>query len=235
MLLDLLSSSNYVSYNIKLAELLGLHSAIYLSEIMSINEKAVRKNKLEENCIRIVRPYVTSRTTIDEKEQKDIEKNLIKLGILSPTKDVDTVSLNLTTLTSLMMSTDEKLIDDIKKITKRKKKTKAECIRDEVKANITVENEELRLAYDGWIDAVFTKYQWMSNACVTVAMREVDEYSNHDLDKALKVIEVASIHGYREMKWAIKKIEEESVPTGYRPNVIQNIVTKSTELSSEVF
>ena len=32
MLLDLLSLDNYVNYNIKVAELLGLHTAIYLSK-----------------------------------------------------------------------------------------------------------------------------------------------------------------------------------------------------------
>ena len=46
MLLDLLSSSNQLSFNIKVAQLVGLHSAVYLSELMAINEKAIRKNKI---------------------------------------------------------------------------------------------------------------------------------------------------------------------------------------------
>ena len=212
MLLDLLSSSNYVSYNIKLAELLGLHSAIYLSEIMSINEKAVRKNKVVENCIKVVRPYITSRTTIDEKEQKDIEANLIKLGILSQTDDKDTVCLNLTALTSIMMTTDEKLIDKIKLTRPRKKLTKAECIRNEVKANLDIQNDELRRAFECWIDSVFDKHNWMSNACVAAAKRDIDDYTQRNLDLALKVLEIAAIHGYREMKWAIKRIEEDNMP-----------------------
>jgi hypothetical protein len=49
VLIELLSTSNYVSYNIKLAELLGLHAAIYISELMNINDKAIRKNKLNDN------------------------------------------------------------------------------------------------------------------------------------------------------------------------------------------
>ena len=67
MLIDLLSTSNYVSYNIRLAELLGLHAAIYLSELMNINDKAIRKNKLNDNYFKLKREYITSRTTFDVK------------------------------------------------------------------------------------------------------------------------------------------------------------------------
>ena len=49
LLIDLLSTSNYVSYNIKLAELLGLHASIYISELMNINDKSIRKNKITDN------------------------------------------------------------------------------------------------------------------------------------------------------------------------------------------
>ena len=39
MLIELLSMSNYVHFNVKLAEILGLHTAIYLGQITDINEK----------------------------------------------------------------------------------------------------------------------------------------------------------------------------------------------------
>ena len=67
MLIELLSTSNYVSYNIKLAELLGLHPAIYISELMNINDKAIKKDKLEDDYFTLVRSYITARTTLDEK------------------------------------------------------------------------------------------------------------------------------------------------------------------------
>ena len=82
MLIELLSTSNYVSYNIKLAELLGLHAAIYISELMNINDKAIKKNKVDQEYFKLDRSYITSRTTIEESEQLEIEENLLKLGIL---------------------------------------------------------------------------------------------------------------------------------------------------------
>ena len=105
MLIELLSMSNYVHFNVKLAEILGLHTAIYLGQITDINEKAIRKNKVDENFFTIDREYITKRTTIPEKEQKEIENNLIKIGILERSnKDANTLLLNLTVLTSIGMA-----------------------------------------------------------------------------------------------------------------------------------
>ena len=73
MLIELLSTSNYVSYNTKLAQLLGLHASIYLSELMSINDKAIRKDKTSESSFVLDREYMTKRTTFDIEEQLEIE------------------------------------------------------------------------------------------------------------------------------------------------------------------
>jgi hypothetical protein len=48
----------------------------------------------------------------------------------------------------------------------------------------------------------------MSKKSVTSAQTLIDEFSNHDLDIALKVIEIASINGYRDMSWAINSYKQ---------------------------
>ena len=95
MLIELLSMSNYVNFNVKLAHILGLNTAIYLSQIMDINEKAIRKDKVDKNFFTIDRNYITSRTTIAEKEQKEIENNLqypgqIKVNVIRETRAIET-------------------------------------------------------------------------------------------------------------------------------------------------
>ena len=52
-LFDLLSTDMYVSYNVKLAQVLDLQSAIYISELININRKAIEKNKLKDGLINI--------------------------------------------------------------------------------------------------------------------------------------------------------------------------------------
>lgn len=240
MLIELLSTSNYVSYNIKLAELLGLHAAIYISELMNINDKAIKKNKLDQEYFKLDRSYITSRTTIDASEQLEIEENLLKLGILERGESDDLILLNITTLTTLMMTTDEELIDKIKKSKKRKsrsgsKSTKAEKIKENLKANLRVQNSELRQAYEGWIDAIYDKQGWMSVKCVTVAEDTVDEFSGRNLDVALKLLEIASIHGYRDIQWAINMYNKQ-YSVSYKPSPsVKRVVTTNAQLSSEVF
>lgn len=235
----MLSTSNYVSYNVKLADLLGLHAAIYISELMNINDKAIRKNKLNDNYFKLKREYITSRTTFSEKEQLEIEKNLLKLGILEKGKDENDLSLNITTLTTLLMSTDEQLIDNVKKLTKIKNRsgraTKAEAIKTELKNNITVTNDELYDAYCNWIEAVYDKEGWMSKQAVISAQATVDDFSKRDLDVALRLLEIASINGYRDIQWAINVYQKEHKVSYKMVPTTHNVVTRSTELSNEVF
>lgn len=205
MLIELLSMSNYVHFNVKLAHILGLNSAIYLGQIMDINEKAIRKSKTDKNFFTIDRAYITQRTTISEKEQKEIENNLIKIGVLERSTDsADTILLNLTVLTSILMSPDEELVKDISSLSKPKqKRTKAEAIKDSLKQNIVTTNLELRDAYMSWIDAVYQKDGFMTKQAVIAAQSRIDEFSNRNLDVALKVLEIASINAYRDITWAI--------------------------------
>lgn len=211
MLIELLSMSNYVHFNVKLAEILGLHTAIYLGQITDINEKAIRKNKVDENFFTIDREYITKRTTIPEKEQKEIENNLIKIGILERSdKDSNTLLLNLTVLTSILMSPDEDLLKNIESLAKPKKtKTKAEKIIENLKENIITTNPELRAAYFEWIDAVYAKDGFMTKAAVIAAQGNIDKFSSRNLDIALKVLEIATINGYRDITWAINNYNKD--------------------------
>ena len=209
MLIELLSPSNYISFNVKLAEILGLHPAIYISELLNINDKAIRKDKTTESSFSLNREYVCKRTTLTPKEQLDIEKNLIKLGVVDkPSEDENCVVLNINTLTTLLMAEDEDLIGNVKKLTKLKDKeksktTKADAIKKSLKENIVTTNPELLEAYSDWIDAVYAKQGWMSKKAIVVGQSVVDDFSKRNLDVALKLINIATIHGYVDMTWAI--------------------------------
>lgn len=211
MLIELLSSSNYVNFNIKLAQILGLKAAIYLSQIMDINEKAIRKNKIDNNFFTIDRKYIESRTTLTKDEQVSIEKDLLNIGILEKTSDKkNSICLNITMLTSIMMTPDEDLLKDISTLSKsKKKKTKSEVIEEHLKDNILTTNAELRDAYYEWIESVLTKKGAMTKAAVIHAQPTLDNFCNRNLDIALKVLEIASIHGYEDINWAINSYNKE--------------------------
>ena len=246
MLIELLSSSNYVNFNIKLAQILGLKAAIYLSQIMDINEKALRKNKVDNNFFTIDRKYIESRTTLTKDEQLSIEKDLFNIGILEKTPEKrNSICLNITTLTSIMMTPDEDLIKDISALSKTKKKrTKGEIIEENLKDNVLTTNEELREAYYEWIESVLTKKGMMTKAAVIHAQPTLDNFCNRNLDVALKVLEIASIHGYEDITWAINSYNKDfkvnyTVPKSIMPpqacNAATNIIKPRARVSTEIF
>ena len=241
MLIELLSSSNYVNFNVKLAQILGLKPAIYLSQIMDINEKAIRKNKVDQNFFTIDRKYVESRTTLTKDEQVSIEKDLLNIGILEKNPDKrNTICLNITMLTSIMMTPDEDLLKDISSLSKAKKRTKSEVIEENLKANVLTVNTELRDAYYEWIESVLTKKGAMTKAAVIHAQPTLDSFSNRNLDVALKVLEIASIHGYEDIQWAINSYNKDfkvnyNVPAPVKQKPSSFVPTARCRMSDEVF
>lgn len=238
MLLDLLSMDNYVSYNIKVAEILGLHPAIYLSELMNINDKAIKKSKTKENYFTVDRAYITRRTTLTAEEQLKIDTQLFEIGLLKPNAECkDTVTLDIAVLTS-MLAGDETVLKDLKKIVKnsvpKPRGTKLQQEKEKMKGYIQTTNVELHDAYSEWIDAVYTKLGWMSKKAVEVGQRMVDETSNHDLDVALKILEIATVNGYKDMTWAVDMYQKNYRPSyAIKPSSVPQ--ERSTKLGSEIF
>ena len=233
MLINFISTDNYNSFNIELAHLIGLHEAIYLNELININQKAIRKNKVSDDDYFIVdREYIKTRTTIDVDEQKEIDKALEICNIIE-LKDKNYIHINLDKLTTMVNDGNEVILKRfVKEVKDKKKTTKAEIIRQNLKNNIFTVNEELRNAYCEWIDSVCHKRGYMAKKAVIEGQRIIDDFSKHNLDVALKVISIATINSYVDMNWAInnykqtnKLINNNPVPT------IQSI----QQLSKEVF
>ena len=240
MLLDLLSVDNYASYNVKVAQIFGLHPAIYLNELLNINEKAVRKSKITgESTFTIDRAYIEKRTTLTKAQQLEIDETFKEIGLLKVDEsNQNMMSLDITTLTSIM-SEGKEFIKELKLMTKRiskTRRTKDEIIKEELKNHIQTDNPELYEAYCDWIDAVYAKQGWMSARSVKVAQQDVDNYSNRNLDVALKIIEIAAVRGYREMEWAINVYKQDYEPT-FRLKYSREAphIRSREDLSEEVF
>lgn len=237
MLLDLLSSNNFVSYNVLVAQVFGLHSAIYINELMIITEKAIRKNRLTDGFVQLDREYIKSRTTIPSEDQLEIDKKLISMGLLDK-NEVGQINLHIEELFSIIVNNDAALNKDItdimSKIKQARKPSKTEAISDKLKSYIVTTNPELREAYIQWIDAVVLKEGWMSAASVSIGQQIVDRYANHDLDIALSIVRIASINGWRDMQWAINDLGKNRLVTQLNfPNQSSTIPQYKTV--SEVF
>ena len=209
MLFDLLAPDMYVSYNIKSAKIFGLQPAIYVSELININRKAIEKNKLKDNqYFKINREYIEVRTTLNKNEQKEIDDKLKSINLISVGESSDLLKVNMDVLTSLILG-EQKIVAEITQTVKRGRPSKQEMVLKALRANIETTNPELKQAYEDWIDAVCAKNGWMTKNHVIEAQKTLNNYNkDKDLDLALAIIKIAILGGYREMSWAIENFEK---------------------------
>lgn len=211
MLFDMLSTDMYVSFNCKLAQRIGLHTAIYVTELLNINRKAMIKNKLvKDKFFKIDRVYVEQRTTLSKKEQKELDDILVNLNILQiDESSKDLLYVDTDALTGVLLDDRKTIEAKIKPVVKRKRTTKKEEIINALKNRIETDNPELRNAYEEWIEAVMARQGWMTAAAVTEAQKVINNYTNKDLDLALELIKIGTINGLRDMTWAINDFEKQ--------------------------
>ena len=223
MLVELLSQSNYQSFNIKLAQLLGLESSIYLSALIDINEKAYRKDKIIDGFFIVDRDYVEKRTTLNKTRQSKIESELSRVGILQLSNE--RIKINLEILTSLVLEENEDIRKDLSSFRKAATaKSKGDYILNAVKNNIDQTlPEELQQAYSNWLDSVYSKFNFINKQTLFNAQVEVNNAANHDLDAAISIINIAAANGWKDMKWAVKVYKERYTNSGVIENKDVNV------------
>lgn len=224
MLIDLISNRNLVTFNAHVANLIGLHPAIYLSELLCINDRAIHKEKTNNSFFILDRDYISKRTTFSIEEQKEIESKLETLGVLVKDPfDNDSMHLITENVVSLLMSEDEKLISNVKSIIQKpaKKVSKTEQMITTIQQAISVSNQELRAAYLDWVDSAIRKSGWLSKSAVIDAQKMIDTISGRDLDIAIAIVRIAATNGYRDMQWAVKRYIDGGGRLPSKPNQIQ--------------
>ena len=233
MLIDLLSTSNNICFNSKIASMVGLKPAIYISEVLNIYDKATRKNVLSENkyCT-LDRGYIEKRTTLSKDEQIESEKVLSALNILEKNED-GSVYLNVKSIIALM-SANEEIVSAVEKKSKATRKTRRQSQFDALKSYIICDNEELKSAYYDWIDAVGANPRgFLSKRSIEIFQKNIDDFSNHNLDVALKLIEIAIVGGFRDASWAIESYRRQFGVSYRLPESSQ--ITSKDQLSEVIF
>lgn len=245
MLTDLLCTDNYASFNVKAAHVFGLHTAVYLNEILNITQKAIQKRRLTEGYVTVDRDYVQRRTTLDIAEQLAVDKKLTKVGVLEIAEErPDDIKLNIDNLANLVAAEDAQLLKKVTKLSEVKSVTTAGSKMSQrqryiqtLKGYITCTNEELLNAYKSWVDGVYANPKgFLSQKAVTSFQRDIDEFAKGDLDLALKVVEIATIRGWKCADWAISEFNKDYAREFYAQYAAPTSAEdRKVELSEEVF
>lgn len=238
MFIDLLNTENYVQFNVKTANIFGLHTAIYLQLLLSVFEKAQRKNKLIDGYVKLDRSYVTSLTTLSANEQMSIDKQLIQSKVIEKLDD-NLIKLDVDMYASLISDDDvarvKKLASSVKTKDEQKVAKKAKLI-ENLKKHIQCSNTKVYVALSNWIDAIMS-IRALSAQAVDIFQDKLYEYTKGDADMAVAIINIAIAQCWAECDWAINsyiknnKMKERTQVTSVRVTEQK----KSTELSEETF
>lgn len=250
MFVDLLNSYNYLMVNMDAIRIFGLHSAVYIAELLNIYKKAKLKKKLIEavdgEYFKVDRKYIAERTSLSIEDQLACDINLAKVNIVTQyNNEADTIKFDVELFASLIADEDVKLVSKvIEKVRvdspKGVKATKQTRIIQNLKEGIICSNHELLVALRGWIDSIFAgPSPYLSKRQIEIFQTTMNNYTKGDLDLALKLVEIATVHAYKDCQWAINLYEGKG-PSATKPTTgvrttKQERATKSTVNTNIIF
>lgn len=193
---NLLSQYNYNSYNITLASVLGLYSAVYLS--LLINENLTKK----EEYISISRKKISAITGLNELEQQSAEENLISYSLINVKKSNNLrITLNEELILQLLTDPHLQLTQKVQKSPKTKKERIAEGLK-----NLITVPDDLCVQYLGdWIDVCVQKYGLLSKTAIKDVCTQVLDIANGDLTLLRSMCKEIAALGYKNYNYALEK------------------------------
>lgn len=247
MLIDLINSSNYIMINRDAIKVFGLNTAVYCSELLNIYKKAVTKKKItDDGYFTVDRNYITKQTSLTDEDQIKCDINLAKVNVVKVKADnPDVILFDVETFASILSCEDIKVLDNVSKKVKidNPKGTKVaqrERIIVNLKESIRCKNYDLLLALRDWIDSVMSDpNKYLSVQQVALFKDKLDDYCNGNLDLALELVRIATIHQLIDCQWAINTLEKDKQVQASIAKASQTIKRTEqkviTKLGSEVF
>ncbi len=251
MLADLLSPANYIMVNRDAIKILGLNTAVYCSELLTIYKKVVTKKKFvnDENYFNVDRDYIQKQTSLTIEDQLKCDINLAKVNIIKIDEtNPNVIFFDIEIFGSVLASEDIKLLDNVAKKVKVEtpkgtKQASKEYTIQKIKESIECKNPQVLFKLREWVESVFEAGKGMSKIQVKMFKDKLDDYCNGDLPKALAIIDIAIANSYIDCQWAITGYEKQNKVTSSpsSPTVTRysfnNTTTqrKTTEVGDEVF
>lgn len=223
MLIDLMSPYKSQTFNIKLAHIVGLNTAVYWGELMNIYARVIDK-KLEETVqnngyFDLDRTYITKRTTLSISDQLVCDKALLQVGIIDyDGKNVNKIRIDLGKMREIIEQDDPEELAKLERNLKVKTMDAASAKRTglaQTFKNLIVESDpELLNAYYIWIDTIIMdKKDFLNKTIVDTFVKTVREFTDNK-ETQLKVIETATISGWKNASWACDSVKKLGGSTG---------------------
>lgn len=250
MLADLLSPANYIMVNRDAIKILGLNTAVYCSELLTIYKKVVTKKKFvnDEGYFQVDRDYIQKQTSLEVEDQLKCDLNLAKVNIIKIDEtNPNIIFFDIEIFSSVLASEDIKLLDNVAKKVKvdnpkGTKQADKQYTIQRLKDGIECKTPQVLFKLREWVESVFESGKGMSKAQIKLFKDKLDDYCNGDVVKALAVIDIAIAHSYIDCQWAIQTYEKNNNVVNRPINNVNRFnfgntseQRKTTEVSDEVF
>ena len=210
MWLDIMSQYNTLQVNIKLANLLGLKTAVYWAELMNVYSRVISKklDELHENdgFFELDRSYIAKRTTLSVDEQLEIDAGLAKLDVVYTNQiDPNLIRLDIEKLCAILVDDDPDMIKALQKKAKLKQADESAAKRGALKVqlfnSIRETDAAVLEAYKDWISMMIDSKKVINRKAVEVFQINLNSYTD-SREVKLKILELAAIHAYVDFAWA---------------------------------
>ena len=206
--IDFLGRDSRGEYNIALAKLLGLQTAVYAGVILDILFSVRKKVAIDsEGFWTLKRAYVEELTTLTPEQQKNCEEALKSVGVM----DVDGNKVRfraeiLVNIISGKTVIPEETLSAIKHKVETPKMTAAEKRMFGLTKCITETDSELYQAYVDWVSVINEK----GGANKVVIQNFIRDLNNYTADKEtkLKIIHIATQTGYKLVEWCVSSLNK---------------------------
>lgn len=251
MLADLLSPANYIMVSRDAIRILGLNTAVYCSELLTIYKKVVSKKKfVNENKFFVVdRDYITKQTSLEVDDQLKCDLNLAKVNVIKiDEENPNQIFFDIEIFASVLASEDIKLLEKVSEKVKAErtngtKKAQKDYTIQKIKESIECKTPEILFKLREWVESIFESGKGLSRAQVKMFKDTLDNYCNGDVKKALRIIDIGIVHSYVDCKWCIGLYEKEvnNPNTASRVNNVNRVSLggaqqrKTVEVSEEIF
>lgn len=222
--INIASPASYLSVNIHVAKMFGLNVAVYWSVVSEILDRVKDKKTVDQfGFFKIDRKYVTTKTTLTTKQQRDCDAILSESGIvLVDSTNADRISVNVGQMVSYIINSDVAIISNVTPVVNKKakssasgktstklsdeqKEAKLQGMRNSVFKYITETDPDLLSAYRNWIDSVVGNTK-ANGTTAKLFQESIDSYTT---DKSVKIqlINYSALRAYIDSRWAIEYYE----------------------------
>ena len=231
MLFNCLSEKGFQSYNVELAHKIGVTNAIYFNILIDLYyfSKQQKNEIINEEYIWVDREYITSRSTFSIEEQLNCESVLIANKLVELSEDKKTLKINWANYIGCNFNTTSTIMPEKKK-TKRSNPTGA--LYGVIKQIDYNYPGNIKAALEDWLNTVFDKYGYVNKNMLLNAQKLLSPIIYTEINKAMEIINIATIQAYRDMIWAFNRYNDIHKNDIVKTNVNEN---NNKKLSNDYF